>query len=76
MIYNDIAPKAPKQSSSAQPSLSDVIAKYSPSSIQAKELNCQITYYLAKDTVPLSTVDNPVFRYMSSKLNPCYQLPL
>ena len=78
IIYAEIAPKAPKQGSSAQASLSDVIAKstkYSPSSAQAKELNRAVTYYLAKDAVPLSTVDKPGFRHMVSKLNPRYHLP-
>ena len=52
MIYAEIAPKALKQSSSAQASLSDVIfksTKYSPSSAQAKDLSRAVTYYLAKD---------------------------
>ena len=48
MIY---APKAPKQSPSAQDSFF-VIAKSSPSSVQAKELNHAVTYYLANDAVP------------------------
>ena len=77
MIYAQIAPKAAKQSSSAQASLSAVISKStkcSPSSAQAKELNRAVTYYLAKDAVPLSMVDKPGFRCMVSKLNPCYQL--
>ena len=71
IIYAEIAPKAPKQSSSAQTSLSDVISKstkYSPSSAQSKELNRAVTYYLAKDAVPLSTVDKPGFRHMVSIL--------
>ena len=67
MIYAKIAPKAPKHSSSAPASLSDVITKstkYSPSSAQAKELNRMVTYCLAKDAVPLSTIDKPGFRHM------------
>ena len=47
--------------------------KYSSSSAQAKELNRAVTYYLAKDAVPLSTVDKPGFRHIS-KMNPRYQL--
>ena len=77
-IYAEVAPKAPKPSSGAQASLSDVIAKsnkYSSSSAQAKELNRAVTYYLAKDAVPLSTVEKPGFRHMVLKLNPHYQLP-
>ena len=42
---------------------------------QAKELNRAVTYYLAKDAVPLSTADKPGFRHMVLKLNPRYQLP-
>ena len=77
-IYAKIAPKASKQSPSAQACLSDMITKstkYSPSSAQAKELNWAVTYYLAKDAVPLSTVDKPGFRHMVSKVNPRYHLP-
>ena len=31
--------------------------------------------YIAKDAVPLSTVDKPGFQFMVSKLNPQYGLP-
>ena len=48
---------------------------YGPSSPQAKDLNRAVAYHIAKDAVPLSTVDRPGFRFMVSKLNPRYQLP-
>ena len=47
-------------------------ALYSPSSPQAKDLNRAVAYHIAKDAVPLSTVDRPGFRFM---LNLRYQLP-
>ena len=34
-----------------------------------------ITYYLAKDAVPLYTVERAGFKHMISKLNPRYELP-
>lgn len=77
-IYAEVAPEASKPSSGTQASLSDVIAmstKYSSSSAQAKELNSTVIYNLAKDAVPLSTVEKPGFRHMVLKLNPRYQLP-
>ena len=33
-----------------------------------------MTYYLAKDAAPISTVDKPGFRHLVSVLNPRYQL--
>ena len=45
-------------------------------SLQVKELNCTVTYYIAKDSVPISTVKKPGFNYMVSKLNPHYQILL
>ena len=48
---------------------------YSPSSVQVKDLNCVVAYHIAKDAMPLSTVDKPGFRFMVFKLNPRYQLP-
>lgn len=61
-----------------QVTLGDLVAKsamYSPSSLQAKELSRMVAYHIAKDAVPLSTVDKPGFQYMVSKLNPRYQPP-
>ena len=87
MIYAEVAPKKlPKRGESSQSStsnttqvtLGELIAKsamYSPSSPQAKELSRAVAYHIAKDAVPLSTVDKPGFQYMVSKLNPRYQLP-
>ena len=78
LVYAEVAPQTSKQCSSVQASLSDIVAKsskYSSSSAQAKELNRAVTYFLAKDGVPLSTVDKPGFRNMVTKLNLRYQLP-
>ena len=45
-------------------------------SAQAKELNCIVTYYIAKYPMPISTVEKPGSKHLVSKLNPCYQIPL
>ena len=77
-IYAELAPKTTKQSTSSQADLSDMItraAKFASTSAQAKELNRAVTYYLAKDAAPISTVDKPGFRHLVSALNPRYQLP-
>ena len=44
-------------------------------SAQAKELNRAVTYYIAKDSIPISTVEKPGFKHLVSKLNPRYQIP-
>ena len=87
LIYAEAAPKAPRRapkrgesstSNTTQTTLGGIVAKsamYGPSSPQAKDLNRAIAYHIAKDAVPLSTVDRPGFRFMVSKLNPRYQLP-
>ena len=83
MIYAELAPKKqPKRESSTsntcQATLVSIVAKsamYSPTSSQAKDLNRAITYHIAKDAMPLSTVEKPGFKSMVSKLNPRYQLP-
>ena len=41
----------------------------------AHHKNQAVTYYIAKDSVPISTVEKPGFKHMVSKLNPRYQLP-
>ena len=41
-------------------------ALYSSGSSQAKDLNCAVTYHIAKDAVLLSAVDKPRFRFMVS----------
>ena len=64
--------------SSKQAMLEETItrsAKYLSDSVQAKELNCAITYYIAKDSVPISSVEKPGFKHMVSKLNSRYQIP-
>ena len=38
-------------------------------------LTKSVTYHLAKDMRPLSTVELPGFQRMVARLNPCYQLP-
>ena len=76
LVYAEVAPQTCKQCSSVQASLSDFVAKsskYSSSSVQAMELIRAVTYFLAKDGVPLSTVDKLGFRNMV--VNPRYQLP-
>ena len=50
-------------------------AKYLSDSAQAKELNCAVTYHIAKDSMPISIVERPGFKYMLLKLNPRYQIP-
>ena len=79
-VYVELGPrKQPKQvTSQLQPTLGSVVMKsalYSTGSSQAKDLNRAVTYHIAKDAVPLSAVDKPGFRFIVSKLNPCYQLP-
>lgn len=84
LTYAELAPSQCKskstevETSSKQATLSETIlrsAKYLPDSAQAKELNCAVTYYIAKDSVPISTMEKPGFKHMVSKLNPHYQLP-
>ena len=84
-IYANLAPLASKVKSSSeseantkQPTLSESIArsaKYLPDSAQAKELNRAVTYYIAKDSMPISVVERPGFKHMLLKLNPRYQVP-
>ena len=50
-------------------------AKYLPDSAQAKESNRAVTYHIAKDSMPISIVERPGFKYMLLKLNPRYQTP-
>ena len=84
LTYAELAPSQCKtksteaETSSKQATLSETIsrsAKYLSDSAQAKELNRAVTYYIAKDSVPISTVEKPGFKHMVSKLNPRYQLP-
>ena len=48
---------------------------YSSSSHEYKDLTKSVTYCLAKDMLPVSTVDKPGFKAMLQKFNPRYQLP-
>ena len=50
--------------------------KYHRGSPQAKIMTRAITYYLAKDAMPLYTVEKPGFKHMVSKLDTRYELPL
>ena len=49
--------------------------KYSSSSSQAKELNKVVTYFIAKDALPVSIISKPGFKHLISKLNPRYEVP-
>ena len=49
--------------------------KFAANSPKAIELNKAVTYFIAKDAQPFSTVEKPGFKRMISKLNPRYQLP-
>ena len=74
--YAEVAPRKPERS--VERTLSEVTAKsskYSSSGTQAKQLNRAVAFYLAKDGVPLSTVDKPGFRNLVEQMNPRYQLP-
>ena len=48
---------------------------YFSSSHEYKDLTKSVTYCLAKDMLPISTVDKPDFKAMLRKFNPRYQLP-
>ena len=81
--YTELGPKKAvkreySSSSSSQPTLGSIITSstlYSSNSPQAKDLNRTVAYHIAKDAMPLSTVDKLGFRFMISKLNPRYHLP-
>ena len=63
---------------SSQPSLSEMWKKTQmiPSnSREHKDITKSITYCLAKDMLPISTVDKPGFKAMVYRFNPRYQLP-
>ena len=86
-IYADLAPLSSKSKlnsgnkiteSTKQTTLEESIArsaKYLPDSAQAKELNCAVTYYIVKESMPISIVERPGVKYMLLKLNPRYQIP-
>ena len=48
---------------------------FSSSSDEYKKLTKSVTYCLAKDILPISTVDKPGFKAMLRNFNPRYQLP-
>ena len=48
--------------------------KYPRGSPQAKELTCAITYYLAKDAMPIYTVEKAGFQRIVSKLDHRYEI--
>lgn len=61
-----------------QPTIDESVSrltKYARGCPQAKEMTHAITYYLAKDAVPIFTVERAGFKDMVSKLNPRYELP-
>ena len=82
--YAEIASKSTttaqrgESSKTMQPTILDTLSnstKYGSDSAQAKQLNKAVTYFIAKDAMPLYTVEKPGFRYLISKLNPRYSLP-
>ena len=67
-----------ESSDTTQPTIVESVlqsTKYARSSPQAKEMTRAITYYFAKDAIPLHTVERAGFKHMISKLNPRYELP-
>ena len=84
LIYSELAPPSKPKSVEAEPCSSNQLtltetvarsAKFSSDSPQAKELNRAVTYHIAKDSVPISTVEKPGFKQLVAKLNPRYQMP-
>ena len=56
-----------------RPTIIDIVEmskKYNSNSPQALQLNCAVTYFIAKDAQPFYTVERPRFRAMVAKLNP------
>ena len=88
-IYADLASSSSKAKlnsgnniteSMKQTTLEELIAqsaKYLADSPQAKELNRAVTYryHIAKDSMPISIVERPGFKYMLLKLKTRYQIP-
>ena len=48
---------------------------YGAHSSIAQELNCAVTYFIAKDMQPMYTVERMGFKHLVAKLNPRYELP-
>ena len=86
-LYADIEPSSSKSkdkssdgndSQSSELTLTESIArstKYTADSAQAKELNRAVTYFIAKDSMPISTVEKLGFKHLLLKLHPRYQIP-
>ena len=84
-IYKDLSKERQESSnssrdkdSSSQTSVTALFEKsrkFDRNSREHKELTRSITMCLAKDMLPLSTVDKPGFRAMISRLNPRCDLP-
>uniref|UniRef100_A0A1X7V4E6 Uncharacterized protein n=1 Tax=Amphimedon queenslandica TaxID=400682 RepID=A0A1X7V4E6_AMPQE len=51
------------------------LGNYSAQSSEAKYLNTAVTYYIAKDALPVFTVTKSGFKHFLSKLNPRYEVP-
>ena len=69
---------AEKKVSNNQPKIAESIKssqKYSRSSKQWEKLTNSVTYAIAKDMLPLSTVEKPGFQNMLSTFDNRYQLP-
>ena len=67
-----------RQSDKLQPSLEatwDKTKLFSSSSAEYKDLTKSVTYCLARDMLPISTVEKPGFKAMLRKFNPRYSLP-
>ena len=65
-------------SSSSQPTIAAAFDKVKPLDTKSKEhksLTDSITRCLAKDMLPIRTVEKPGFKAMISRFNPKYQLP-
>lgn len=83
-IYTSLAKERQESSSSTRcnsssqtsvTALFEKSRKFDRNSREHKELTRSVTTCLAKDMLPLSTVDKPGFRAMISKFNPRYDLP-
>ena len=67
-----------RQSNKLQPLLEatwDKTKLFSSSSAEYKDLTKSVTYCLARDMLPISTVEKPGFKAMLRKFNPRYNLP-
>ena len=85
-LYNNVAHKIPnrpkvlsgEQLDTSQPTSIETIecmSMYASNSSQAQELNRVVTFFLAKDMQPLSTVNKPGFKDTVSRHNPQYLIP-